>query len=276
MRDKGDGAMRGVWWSALLLGGLIGGIAGAAIIFGLTQAFGGPSGSSRPAAARGVRAASTTTDSLTARNGLDAEAIYNRVHPSTVIIDTKTLRTRSRQEGEGTGIVLDTAGHILTNNHVIEGVTQIQVTTADGKTFTGDVLATDPDHDLAVIHVAGGDALQPVILGDPSTLHVGQPVLALGNPLGYEATLTEGIISGLDRTFDDGQTTPMSHLIQSDAAINPGNSGGPLLNGNGEVVGINTLLDNPDGGSSFSGLGFAVPIDEAQGVLKRAGVTAGK
>ena len=174
--------------------------------------------------------------------------------------------------GLGSGVIFDNQGDILTNNHVIDGVSRIQVVLGNGRSYDGTVLATDLDNDLAVIRIsASGSSLAPATLGDPSKLHIGEPVVAIGNPLGYEASLTEGIISGLDRTFNDNSDVqPISHLIQSDAAINPGNSGGPLLNARGEVVGVNTLLDNADGTSSFSGIGFAVPITAAQNVIKQA------
>jgi putative serine protease PepD len=266
--------MRGVWWTALLLGGLIGGVAGAAIMFGLTQAFGGSSTSGGSTTAHTSSARSGDTSNVVARNGVDAETVYNNVKSSVVTIDTNTRQRRGTQQGEGTGIVLDTAGHILTNDHVIDQVQTISVTTSDGRSYDGSVVATDQTDDLAVIKInAPATSLHPATFGDPSRLQVGQPVLALGNPLGYESTLTEGIISGLDRTFDDGVDQPMNHLIQSDAAINPGNSGGPLLTADGSVVGINTLLDNADGSDTFSGIGFAVPVNLAQNVFKQAGVT---
>ena len=275
MRGGEGQGMRGVWWAALLLGGLIGGIAGAAIMFGLTQAFGGSSHSgATTAAAHGSSARSGDTSNVVARNGVDAETVFNAVKQSVVTIDTNTRQRRGSQQGEGTGIVLDTAGHILTNDHVIDQVQTISVTTSDGRSYDASVVATDQTNDLAVIKInAPAASLHPATFGDPSRLQVGEPVLALGNPLGYESTLTEGIVSGLDRTFDDGVDQPMNHLIQSDAAINPGNSGGPLLTADGAVVGVNTLLDNADGSDTFSGIGFAVPVNLAQDVFKQAGVT---
>ncbi|HLZ73068.1 MAG TPA: trypsin-like peptidase domain-containing protein [Dehalococcoidia bacterium] len=266
--------MRGLWWSAVLIGALVGGITGAALMFGLTQAFGGSGGGGHAAGTgRGV----LTGADLSARNGLDAAAIYDGVRPSVVVVDTTTVTRRRRDQGEGSGIVLDTNGHILTNNHVVDGATRVQVTLADGKSYTASVLATDPNNDLAVIGItAPSGSLHPAKLGDPAALRVGDPVLTIGNPLGYEATLTEGVISGVDRTFDDGNGDTMQHLLQSDAAINPGNSGGPLINGRGEVVGVNTLLDNTDGTSEFSGIGFAVPIDAAKGVIAQAGQARGQ
>ncbi|HZQ35525.1 MAG TPA: trypsin-like peptidase domain-containing protein, partial [Dehalococcoidia bacterium] len=213
--------MRGVWWSAVLIGAVLGGITGAALMFGLTQAFGGSSGGSHTV---GSGHAVFTGAGLTARNGLDAEGIYTAVRPSVVIIDTTTITRRQRDQGEGAGVVLDASGRILTNNHVIDHASRIEVTLADGKTYTANVLATDPENDLAVVGInAPRNSLHPARLGDPKALRVGEPVVAIGNPLGYEATLTEGIISGIDRTFDDGNGDTMQHLIQSDAAINPGN-----------------------------------------------------
>jgi len=266
--------MRGLWWSSVLIGSLLGGIVGAGLMFGLTQAFGASSGSSHSATSgTGVRVSDTRSggDGTAAKNGLDAAGIFSQVRPSVVTVNTTTIRRRSRDDGEGTGIVLDSNGRIVTNNHVIAGASRIQVILSNGRSLDATVLATDPDNDVAVIGVnAPAGTLHPAKLGDPSKLYVGQPVLAIGNPLGYEASLTEGIISGLDRTFQDTQGPQMNHLIQSDAAINPGNSGGPLLNGRGEVIGINTLLDNADGSNTFSGLGFAVPINLAQTVIQQA------
>jgi putative serine protease PepD len=266
--------MRGLWWSAVRLSGLIGAVVGAGLMFGLTQAFGTSGGGSsvKGTASRGVRTSQVKGDAVVARNGIDAAAVYDQVRPSVVTIDTTTVSRRRRDQGEGTGIVLDTNGHILTNDHVIADVSQITVSLADGHSYPATVLATDADNDLAVIGInAPASALHPATLGDPSSLRVGQPVLAIGNPLGYEASLSEGVVSGIDRTFDPGDSTPaIHHLIQSDAAINPGNSGGPLLNDRGEVVGVNTLLDNADGSDAFAGIGFAVPIDAAQSVIQQA------
>jgi putative serine protease PepD len=272
MRRLGTGGetymLRGVWWSAVLISGLLGAVAGAGLMFGLTQAFGG---SSDGHSSSGTRV-SASRNGAPARNGVDAAAIYDQVSPSVVTIDTTTVTRRRRDQGEGSGIVLDTKGHILTNYHVVQGANDIQVTLPDnGRQYTATVAAQDEDNDLAVVTIsAPAGTLHPVTLGDSAHLHVGEPVLALGNPLGYERSLTEGIVSGLDRTFDDGSGSPLQHLIQEDAAINPGNSGGPLLNGNGEVVGINTLLDNSDNSENFAGLGFAVPISAARDVIGRA------
>jgi putative serine protease PepD len=261
--------LRGVWWSAVLISGLIGGIAGAAIMFGLSQAFGGSSNSK--GGSSGVRLSDNRAVAL-AKNGLDAAGIYAQVSPSIVTIDTATVTRRRRDEAEGTGIVLDSKGNLLTNYHVIDGAQQIHVTLAGGgRTFDGTVVAQDQANDLAVLRInAPAGSLHPVTLGDPSQLRIGDPVLALGNPLGFQSSLSAGIVSGLDRTFSDGSSAPLLHLIQEDAALNPGNSGGPLLNSRGEVVGINTLLDNADGSDNFSGIGFAVPISTAKSLISQA------
>ena len=273
--------MRGLWWSTVLISGLIGGIVGAALMFGLTQAFGDGGSHTASTPSRAARSSATRsgggTETALARNGLDAAAVYDAVRPSVVVIETTTVTRRQRDDGEGTGIILDTSGRILTNNHVIQDVMRISVTLADGHSYPGTVLATDETNDLAVLSItAPAAALHPAKLGAATALRVGEPVLAIGNPLGYEATLTEGIVSGVDRTFDPGDSPPLHHLIQSDAAINPGNSGGPLLNGRGEVVGVNTLLDNADGSAQFSGIGFAVPIDAAKDVIAQAANARGK
>lgn len=270
--------MRGLWWSAILLSGLIGGAVGAALMLGLSVAFGiNSSGGNHQAPAASNSGNPSRGTVALARNGVDAAAIYERVRPMIVTIDTTTRLRRGRDDGEGTGIILDNGGDILTNNHVIQGVSQIHVSLASGRTYNANVLATDPNNDLAVISIdPAGVKLSPAVLGDSTKLRVGEPVLALGNPLGYQATLTEGVISGLDRTFDfgDGSAPSLHHLVQSDAAINPGNSGGPLLNASGEVIAVNTLLDNTDGSENFVGLGFSMPISAAQGVIQQ--VTKGK
>ncbi len=169
--------------------------------------------------------------------------------------------------GEGSGFVWDTKGRIVTNNHVVENATDVTVEFADGTTVPAKVLGTDPDADLAVIQVdLPADRLKPLPLGDSDALKPGQLAIALGNPFGQEFSMTSGIISAVGRTIKSG-TSPFSipEVIQTDAAINPGNSGGPLLNRNGEVVGINTMILSKSGSSS--GIGFAVPINTAKKVV---------
>jgi 2-alkenal reductase len=171
------------------------------------------------------------------------------------------------RSGEGSGFVWDDQGHIVTNNHVVEGAERVEVIFWDGTIVDAKVLGTDPDSDLAVLKVdLPPEKLRPASLGDSATLKVGQLVVAIGNPFGQEFTMTSGIISALGRTIRPG-TSPFSipEVIQTDAAINPGNSGGPLLDRQGRVIGINTMIISPGGASA--GIGFAIPIDIAKKVV---------
>ncbi|GAB4413603.1 MAG: trypsin-like peptidase domain-containing protein [Anaerolineae bacterium] len=171
------------------------------------------------------------------------------------------------RRGQGSGFVWDTEGHIVTNYHVVEDAADVEVIFADGKTVKAEVVGTDRDADLAVIKVDRPAAeLQPVTLGDSDKLRVGQIVIAIGNPFGQEFTMTSGIVSAVGRTIRSGNS-PFSipEVIQTDAAINPGNSGGPLLNRQGEVIGINTMIISRSGANA--GVGFAVPINIARRVV---------
>ncbi|MEO6811438.1 MAG: trypsin-like peptidase domain-containing protein [Isosphaeraceae bacterium] len=166
----------------------------------------------------------------------------------------------------GSGFVLDQAGHILTNFHVVAGVDILQVTLFDGSTHVAKVIGSDPSNDVAVVQVdVPAEKLVPVPLGDSTNLLVGQKVLALGNPFGLERTLTVGIVSALDRSIKAKNGRMIKGIIQTDAAINPGNSGGPLLNSRGEVIGITTAIISQVGQSA--GIGFAVPINAIKRIL---------
>jgi len=206
--------------------------------------------------------------------GLSAADIYQNVSPSVVEI-TSTLQSGGpfgqQAQGTGTGVVLDSDGRILTNNHVIDGAQNIQVRFSNGSTSSAKVLGTDPANDLAVIQVTdSGLQLHPAQLGDSDALRVGDPVLAIGNPFNLESTLTQGIVSATGRTYSTGANTrPIRNMIQTDAAVNPGNSGGPLLNSQGQVIGINTLLENPTGDNVNVGIAFAVAINTAKQSLSQ-------
>jgi S1-C subfamily serine protease len=168
--------------------------------------------------------------------------------------------------GSGSGFLVDRGGHILTNFHVVEDAQAVLVTLFDGSQYEAEVIGTDPSTDLAVVRVdAPADKLFPLSLGDSSQLLVGQKVLAVGNPFGLERTLTTGIISALDRSIRARNRRIIKGIIQTDAAINPGNSGGPLLNTQGEVIGMNTAILSQVGQSA--GIGFAVPISSIKRVL---------
>ncbi|MGC2108701.1 MAG: Do family serine endopeptidase [Candidatus Korobacteraceae bacterium] len=170
------------------------------------------------------------------------------------------------EHGIGSGVIISPDGYIVTNNHVVDGATDIRVTLSDRRILTGKVVGTDPLTDLAVIKVDATN-LPNIPIGDSSALHPGQTVLAFGNPFGFRFTVTRGIVSALNRPnpYSDDAHKP-GQFIQTDAAINPGNSGGPLVNARGEVVGINTFLISPSG--SFSGMGFAIPTQIVNPVVE--------
>jgi S1-C subfamily serine protease len=162
--------------------------------------------------------------------------------------------------GAGSGVVLDRLGNVLTNNHVVRDALRVEVTLHDGSSYPATVVGRDPLSDLAVLKVdAPADKLTPAALGDSNALKVGQLAIAIGNPLGFNRTLTLGVVSGLGRPIPGASRRLMTGMIQTDAALNPGNSGGPLLNTRGEVVGINTAIERDQ-----PGVGFAVPIDRAR------------
>jgi serine protease Do len=162
----------------------------------------------------------------------------------------------------GSGFVIDRAGYILTNNHVVENADEILVRLSSGKEFKAKVVGRDSKTDIALIEITGAADLTPVVLGDSDSLKVGQWVVAIGNPFGLENTVTAGIVSALARHINQG---PYDNFIQTDAAINPGNSGGPLLSTTGEVVGINTAIFSRSGGNI--GIGFAIPINLAKEIV---------
>ena len=171
------------------------------------------------------------------------------------------------EHGIGSGVIISPDGYIVTNNHVIDGATEIKVTLSDRRIMTAKLVGADPLTDLAVIKIDGTN-LPNIPIGDSSTLHPGQTVLAFGNPFGFRFTVTRGIVSALNRPnpYSDDAHKP-GQFIQTDAAINPGNSGGPLVNARGEVVGINTFLISPSG--SFSGMGFAIPTQIVNPVVQQ-------
>ena len=205
--------------------------------------------------------ASNATNPAVEQSGL--VALYENVSPGTVAIITDL--------GQGSGFVYDGNGHIITNYHVIEGATTVEVRFNSGYMAYGTIIGTDTDSDLAIVKVdAPAEEIHPLPLGDSNSLKVGQTVVAIGNPFGLNGTMTVGIVSALGRTLDaihetpDGQPFTAGDIIQTDAAINPGNSGGPLFNTSGEVIGINrairTLSSTTTGEPVNSGIGFAVSI----------------
>jgi 2-alkenal reductase len=206
--------------------------------------------------------------------------LYDRVNPSVVniLVTVDQPENTSLQEqlfptqGQGSGFIYDDQGHIVTNNHVIAEASKVDVTFFDGTTAEAIVVGTDPDSDLAVVKVdLAQQRLRPVTLADSDQLHVGQRAVAIGNPFGLSGTLTTGIISALKRSLPtEGGAFRIPEIIQTDAAINPGNSGGPLLNSQGEVIGVNTAIVprlTELGERSFLGVGFAVPANLVKRVV---------
>jgi len=188
------------------------------------------------------------------------------VNITTVVLERDFFMGIVPREGSGSGFIVDTNGHILTNNHVIKDARQIEVTLSSGKKLPGNLIGTDPGNDLAIVKIEMPlSELHPLPLGDSNDLQVGQKVLAIGNPFGLNETLTTGIISSIGRSIRSEEGVLIEDLIQTDAAINPGNSGGPLLNSDGRVIGINTAIFSPSGGSV--GIGFAITVDTAKQII---------
>ncbi|WP_339728068.1 trypsin-like peptidase domain-containing protein [uncultured Gimesia sp.] len=191
-------------------------------------------------------------------------SVYEKLNKSVVHITTKSTKTDGfflleyDTEGAGSGAIIDKAGHILTNYHVIEDAKQVNVTLFNGKSYSATFVGADAINDIAVIKIdEAPQTLKPVTMGDSSQLKVGQRVFAIGNPFGLERTMTCGIISSLNRSLKLRGNRTINSIIQIDAAVNPGNSGGPLLNSHGQLIGINTAIASSTGQSS--GIGFAIP-----------------
>ncbi|NEQ27987.1 MAG: trypsin-like serine protease [Microcoleus sp. SIO2G3] len=191
-------------------------------------------------------------------------AVVEEVSPAVVRIDSTRSSQRAQSRivrGTGSGFIFDESGLILTNAHVVDRASSVRVTLNDGRTFTGQVLGEDESADVAVVRIQANN-LPTATLGDSAQVQPGEWAIAIGNPLGLDHTITVGIISATDRSGSAiGSPNRRDSFIQTDAAINPGNSGGPLLNQQGEVIGMNTAIIG-----RTQGLGFAIPIDRAQAI----------
>jgi S1-C subfamily serine protease len=199
--------------------------------------------------------------------------VYDRLNAGVVNVTTETvainwfLEPVLQEGGSGSGSIIDSRGYVLTNNHVIEKANKVFITLSDGNQYEGTVIGTDPENDIAVLKFTppAGTELRIVPFGESSNLKVGQKVLAIGNPFALERTLTVGIVSGLGRPIQTARQHIIRDMIQTDASINPGNSGGPLLDSQGRMIGVNTMIYSPSGGSV--GVGFAVPVNTAKRVV---------
>ena len=273
----------------LILGTVGGGVAGSAATFywasrggGLAApvaAASGPSAAAPPVIPVQNPAAITSVASAnpTAMDGTVA-AIYKQVSPAVVTVVVRQQAAAGPRspfpqnhpsvEGEGSGFIVDAQGRILTNNHVVDGASEVTVRLLDGTELPAKVVGADPASDLAVIQASiPADKLSIATLGDSSAVQPGDPAIAIGSPFGLDHTVTAGIISGVGREFGTAAGRPMRNLIQTDTPINPGNSGGPLLNAKGEVVGITTSIESPVRGSV--GVGFAIPVNAAKQLLPK-------
>ena len=209
--------------------------------------------------------------------------IYKRAAPGVVQVTSTTVVNvpadpffgnplfpqQQRQQSLGSGFVVDKAGHILTNFHVVDGAKQVRVSFSNGASLKATVVGTDPSSDLAVLEIdASSRALTPLALGDSDQIKVGDPVVAIGNPFGLDRTVTSGIVSAIQRAITAPNGYTIDHVIQTDASINHGNSGGPLLNGRGEVIGVNSQIETGQSGTGGNvGIGFAVPSNTVKTVI---------
>ena len=257
-------------------------VLGSGLTYGLVSAIGGGALISIAPVATSATSAPTAAQPASSTNqATDLTGVVASARESVVTITASGISTRNPfspfdvpATGVGSGIVVSTNGLILTNYHVVEGAQSLSVATADNQTLEAKVVSTDEKHDLAVIRATGG-TLTAATLGDSGQLLVGQTVLAIGSPLGeFTETVTRGIVSALDRAITvsdqaNGSSKDLSGLIQTDAAINPGNSGGPLINEQGQVVGINSAVSQ-----QAEGIGFAIPINAAKDLIDKATASA--
>jgi len=262
---------------------LVAAVLGAGLALGGAALFGdlGKTTTVREIQAAASPAAATAISGNGAR--LSINDIYKRAAPGVVQVTSTTivnvpadpffgnplLPQQQRQQSLGSGFVVDKAGHIVTNFHVVDGAKQVRVSFSNGASMKATVVGTDPSSDLAVLEIdASSRALTPLPLGDSDQIKVGDPVVAIGNPFGLDRTVTSGIVSAIQRAITAPNGYTIDHVIQTDASINHGNSGGPLLNGRGEVIGVNSQIETGGSGSGGNvGIGFAVPSNTVKTVI---------
>ena len=265
-----------------LLSYLLGAVSTALVvaILALTGVFDGGDGraGSATAAARGGVGGTTATGLAGASATTPVADIYERVSPGVVFVSARTgrgalpfLGPEGGRASSGSGFVIDRKGTIVTNQHVVDGATDLRVRFGeDGDPIRARLIGQDPSTDLAVLRIDASDVeggLKPLVLGESKGLRPGEPTIALGAPFGLAGTVTTGIVSALDREIESPNGFPISGVVQTDAAINPGNSGGPLLDAEGRVIGVNSQIATNGGAGANSGVGFAVPIDTVKEVV---------
>src|SRR5271170_6759570 len=225
-------------------------------------------GQHNPTSVNAVHLPEPSADTSLDEIGAENVRIYKQASPAVANIVTRTVQydffyNAVPVEGAGSGFVIDAAGHILTNYHVVQGAETIEVTLGDQSRYKATYIGADTRNDIALLKIdPNGKKIATLPLGDSRNLLVGQRVLAIGNPFGFQSTLTTGVVSSLGRTVQTSESTFIDEAIQTDAAINRGNSGGPLLNSRGEVIGINSAIYAPTG--TTAGIGFAIPINTAR------------
>jgi S1-C subfamily serine protease len=221
----------------------------------------------------GASALSAVANAFSTDDERNSMEVFDAARPSVVFVTNQQLARNPYSfdlvtvpRGSGTGFVWDKRGYIVTNYHVVEGARQITITLQDQSNWPAEVVGLAPERDLAVLKIkAPSTQLPPLPLGDSSDLRVGRKVLAIGNPFGLDATLTTGVVSALGREIESPNQRKITNVIQTDAAINPGNSGGPLLNSEGKLIGVNTMIYSPSGASA--GIGFAIPVNTVKEVV---------
>jgi S1-C subfamily serine protease len=229
-------------------------------------------GQRTPTSVNAVHLPEPSADTSLDEIGAENVRIYKQTSPAVANIVTRTVQydffyNAVPVEGAGSGFVIDTDGHILTNYHVVQGAQTIEVTLGDQSRYTAKYIGADTRNDIALIKIdPAGRKLTALPLADSRNLLVGERVLAIGNPFGFQSTLTTGVVSSLGRTVQTSENTFIDEAIQTDASINRGNSGGPLLNTHGEVIGINSAIYAPTG--TTAGIGFAIPINTARRVAE--------
>jgi len=265
---------------AAVIGGLVVGLLGwIAIAAGWVQSSNSDTTTTVPALAS---TPAPEPASQSSGKGLTVNQIYQQDAPGVAFIQAQTKPQPSSPldpfggggggTATGSGFVIDHEGHVLTNAHVVEGATKIEVTLGrsdSSQPVSAEVVGKDPSTDVALLKVdAPPDELHPLQLGNSGDAHVGDPVVAIGNPFGLDRTVTSGIVSALQRQIKAPNGFTIDNVLQTDAAINPGNSGGPLLNASGQVIGINSQIESPNGGGNV-GIGFAIPINTVRGVVQQ-------